>query len=124
MLDSNLKFLADENIPLDIVGILKKDGINIISITEVGLGLEDEAILKLANKEDMVIITFDKDFGELVFKARKKSKGIILLQLHPQTISYVVSILRNVLTLNINFSKSFLVVETGRVRVIPLDKTP
>lgn len=122
MLDSNLKFLADENIPLDVVNILKKDGINIISITEIDLGLEDEAILKLADKEDMVIITFDKDFGELVFKAKKKSKGIILLQFHPQTVGYIVSVLKNVLKLSINFNKSFLVVETGRVRVIPLDK--
>ena len=122
MLDSNLKFLADENIPLDVVNILKRDGIDIKSISEIDLGLEDEAILKLANKENMVIITFDKDFGELVFKDRKKSKGIILLQFHPQNIRYIASVLKNVLTLDINFSKSFLVVETGRVRVIPLDK--
>lgn len=122
MLDSNLKFLADENIPLEVVSSLKKEGINIRSVIEIGYGLKDETILKLANKENMVIITFDKDFGEIVFKDRKKSKGIILLQFYPQTIGYIVSVLMNVLTLDINFSKSFLVVETGRVRVIPLDK--
>lgn len=122
MLDSNLKFLADENIPLEVVSTLKKEGMNIRSVIEIGYGLKDETILKLANKENMVIITFDKDFGEIVFKDRKKSKGIILLQFHPQSIGYIISVLRNVLALDINFSKSFLVAETGRVRVIPLDK--
>src|SRR3989344_4916676 len=108
MLDSNIKFLADENIPLDVVSTLKKEGMNITSVIEIGYGLKDETILKLANKENMVIITFDKDFGEIVFKDRKKSKGIILLQFHPQSIGYIISVLRNVLALDINFSKSFL----------------
>ncbi len=122
MLDSNIKFLADENIPLEVVNALKKDGINIKSVTEFKFGLSDKVIIKLANKDNLVIITFDKDFGKLVFKLRMKSNGIILLQFHPQTIDYIVAMLRNVFRLQIDFIKSFVVVETGRIRVIPLNE--
>jgi hypothetical protein len=40
MLDSNLKFLADENIPLEVVSTLKKEGINIRSVIEICYGLK------------------------------------------------------------------------------------
>ncbi len=65
-------FLADENIPVETVGILRQKGVDIISIAEVSPGLSDREILDLASKQGRIIITFDVDFGRLVFREKLK----------------------------------------------------
>ena len=54
-------------------------GFNVIAISKINPEIADSDILKLANNEDAVIITMDKDFGELVFKIHSSHKGILLL---------------------------------------------
>ncbi len=115
-----VKFLVDENIPMEAVTKLHKGGIDIRSVTEVKCGMDDNDVLSLANKEGRTLITCDKDFGELIFKRKEKCSGIILLRIHPQTTDYVTRILRKVMAINIDFKNSFCVVEQNRVRVIPL----
>ena len=114
------KFLADENIPLDVVQQLQKDDINIISQSIINPGTDDNQILSYALKEQRVIITFDKDFGELIFKTQKKSSGVILLRVHIQSVEYAYSLLKKVLALKVSFNTSFCVVEPHRMRIIPL----
>jgi len=74
------KFLADENVPLKAVKALKRKGLDIVSVIELSPGLKDKEVLNLANKEERIIVTFDKDFGELVVRQRVKVKGLILLR--------------------------------------------
>lgn len=114
------KFLADKNIPLEVVLQLKKDDLDILSVSNTNPGIVDEEVLTVANKEKRVLITFDNDFGELIFKQKRKSSGVIILQIIPQTPDYILSILKRVLAKDINFSRSFSIVEIDRVRVIPL----
>jgi predicted nuclease of predicted toxin-antitoxin system len=73
-----MRFIADENIPLRVVDRLKED-IDIIHVTAIKAGLRDEEIIYLSNEERAVIITFDKDFGEIIFKHNKKPLGVIIL---------------------------------------------
>ncbi len=115
-----ISFLADENIPLKSILSLQASGIDIESITRIKVGLTDDEILSEALKRKSVIITFDRDFGELIFRHKKKSFGIILLRIHPQNVEYITSILKNVISKEIRFTNSFCVVEKERIRVIPL----
>lgn len=115
------KFLADENIPLEIVLSLKQFGIDLTSIKDIKIGMEDEEVLLTAVKENRTLITFDSDFGELIYKHKRNCKGVLLLKIHPQTVNYILTILKKVLALDINFEKSFCVVETHRIRVLPLN---
>ena len=117
-----MKFLTDENIPLEVVFALKQEGINVISLSELRPRLEDKDVLKLTNKEKRVLITFDTDFGELIFKQQLTSHGVILLRIHPQTVEYIIAILNKALAMKIEFEKSFCVVEANRIRIIPLNK--
>ena len=117
-----MKFLADENIPLEVVFALKQEGVNVISLSELRPRLEDKDVLKLTNKEKRVLITFDTDFGELIFKQQLTSHGVILLRIHPQTVEYIIAILNKALAMKIEFEKSFCVVEANRIRIIPLNK--
>jgi predicted nuclease of predicted toxin-antitoxin system len=60
-----MRFLADENIPGDAVAELEAAGHDIISIRIAAPGSKDEDVLALAVRETRIILTFDKDFGEL-----------------------------------------------------------
>lgn len=114
-----MKFLADDNIPLDVVKKLKSN-IDIEPVSESGKRLEDEEILLLAKDKGRVIITFDKDYGELLFRHKKESNGVILLRVIPKSPDYIYSVLKKVINLEVDFTKTFCVVEIGRVRMIPI----
>ena len=121
-----IRFLADENIPLEVVEELQKAGIDLNSVSLEKPGISDENVLILAEQQRRVLITFDRDFGELIIKTRKQSWGVIFLRIHPQTVGYIVEILKKVLALNLDFPNLFCVVEPHRVRAIhlKLNKTP
>jgi predicted nuclease of predicted toxin-antitoxin system len=62
-----LKFLADENVPLLIVGRLRQAGHDVEAVAETSCGATDSALLGRPDISDFVLITFDSDFGELIF---------------------------------------------------------
>jgi predicted nuclease of predicted toxin-antitoxin system len=65
-----LKRLANENIPMASVSALREAGYDIVSMTEEAPGSSDEAGLLRAKMEDRVVITFDRDYGVLLFRKR------------------------------------------------------
>jgi predicted nuclease of predicted toxin-antitoxin system len=73
-----LLLLADENFPQASYKFLKEKGYDILHITDVGLAsIPDQEVIEFSIEEDRVIITFDSDFGELIFKLDYKPKGVI-----------------------------------------------
>ena len=76
-----LKFLTDENISPSLVKTLRNKKYDVKDIKEEKLfGTSDTEILKLAYKENRVIITHDKDFANLLGYSLIKHKGVILLR--------------------------------------------
>ena len=61
-------FLANENVPGDAVAAARKAGHDVTWIKEVLPGASDEAVLDRSVAEHRVLVTFDKDFGELAFR--------------------------------------------------------
>lgn len=76
-----MKFLADENMDAPIVERLRQDGYEILYVIEMSPGINDDTVLDLANKEGAILLTADKDFGELVFRLRRISTGVVLLRI-------------------------------------------
>lgn len=62
------RLLADENFPLASIEILEAKKYNVLSIAKFYPGITDSEIIKLANREERLILTFDRDFGQLIFK--------------------------------------------------------
>ncbi|MCE7743665.1 MAG: hypothetical protein GPJ52_00870 [Candidatus Heimdallarchaeota archaeon] len=91
-----IKYLADENIPLMVIKELSELGFSIESIPTGKRGMSDKEVMKYAFEKGLVIITFDKDFGQLVFKEKVKSKGIILLRFHPTSPEKIKSIIKKI----------------------------
>jgi predicted nuclease of predicted toxin-antitoxin system len=82
-----MKFLADENMDVAIVERLRQDGHQVWYVVEMDPGIPDDEVLALANREGAILITADKDFGELVFRLRYLATGIILIRLAGLSIS-------------------------------------
>ena len=116
-------FLADENIPLYVVKQLRKEGYKVISVTEEFAGSSDEKILELSSRNKWVIITFDKDFGELIYKQKSnKPYGIILMRVTPKSPEYILQLLKwLLLQTSILFEANFVVLNKDKVRVIKMD---
>jgi predicted nuclease of predicted toxin-antitoxin system len=76
-----MKFVADESVDAPIVYKLRENGHHIFSIAEELAGINDESVIRIALEKNCILITQDKDFGELVFKLNKAHEGVILLRL-------------------------------------------
>lgn len=75
-----MKLLADENIENEIIIALRLSGFDVLSIRETDPGIEDRSVLGIAQSSDCILLTNDKDFGELVYRERLLAKGVILLR--------------------------------------------
>ena len=75
------KFLADENVPREVIDLARGNGLDITWVGELSPGIDDDVVLNLAYVDDRVLITFDKDFGEMAFRLGKQSsRGVLLLR--------------------------------------------
>jgi predicted nuclease of predicted toxin-antitoxin system len=63
-----MKFLANENFPFPSIEILRRAGLEVISISELCPGISDGDVILKAHQENLIILTFDKDYGEIIFK--------------------------------------------------------
>lgn len=112
-----MKFLADENIGLAVINPLRRLGFDIKSIKEIKPGLKDPEVLSLANRENRVLITTDKDFGELVFVNKLAHTGVILLRLKRETTNTKFLVLRRLFKKNLQLLHAFTVVSEKQIRI-------
>ena len=63
-----MKFLADEGVDKQIVDRLRQDGHSVWYVAEMEPGISDDEVLTIANQENAILLTADKDFGELIFR--------------------------------------------------------
>ena len=76
-----MKFLANENVPQASIAKLKAAGYDITSVGLEFSGISDRDVIQLAIDESRVIITFDRDYGELIFKyGYRPAHGVIYLR--------------------------------------------
>ncbi len=76
-----MKIVADESIDRQIVELLRADGHEVLFIAETEPGVEDEVVLARSREQDAILLTADKDFGELVFRQHLLHTGILLIRL-------------------------------------------
>jgi predicted nuclease of predicted toxin-antitoxin system len=76
-----VNFLADENLEMQVIERLRQDGYNVLAVIEMEPGISDELVLERANQISALLLTNDKDFGELVFRLKRLTAGVVLLRL-------------------------------------------
>jgi predicted nuclease of predicted toxin-antitoxin system len=76
-----VKLLSDEGVDAAIVGRPRAGGHDVVYVAELAPGISDDVVLELANGDERVLLTTDKDFGELVFRLRRVAFGVLLVRL-------------------------------------------
>jgi len=76
-----LKLLADEGVDRLVVVRLRDDGHDVTYVAEEDPGISDDIVLGLSGETKALLITADKDFGELVFRQGQAYRGVVLLRL-------------------------------------------
>ncbi len=104
-----------------IVDELKKLGYDIIWIAEENPSLDDISIFKIAQKENRILLTNDKDFGDIVFRQKLVSSGIILFRIKGQDTREKIKLLTKVLVSHKDrISKHFVVITKEKFRFTPI----
>lgn len=114
-----MKFLLDQNLSPKTVLFLRKLGVSVVDVREVGLaGKSDDEIYEYALRESFVLVTFDHEFGYKCV-ARGDLQGLIIIRLHPQTLELIHSMLERFFsTFDLNKVKhSIVVIEKHRLRI-------
>lgn len=76
-----MKIHADESVDNEIVLRLRRDGHDVGYVAEMSPGIMDEEVLVLASEENTLLLTADKDFGELIFRQGYVKRGVVLYRL-------------------------------------------
>ena len=113
-----MKFLANENFPLKSVHILRNAGYDVASITEDSPGIQDEHVLRQAVREQRIILTFDRDYGELIYRRKLSApNGVIYFRFEPKTPEETGEYLRDLLVISgITWEGNFSIIEHERMR--------
>jgi predicted nuclease of predicted toxin-antitoxin system len=116
-----LKFLADECCDTGIVTSLRADGHDVLYILEEKTGVSDDEVLLEAYNEGRILLTEDKDFGELVYRLKKSSKGIILIRINVKERHMKWPCLKKLIeNYSDRLSGHFVVINTKKFRFRPL----
>jgi predicted nuclease of predicted toxin-antitoxin system len=114
-----MRFIIDECTGPLVARWLRESGHEVYSIYEESRGIDDESILQKAFNEEWIIITNDKDFGDMVFREKKKHKGVILLRLENELSGNKIKVLKYILENHSDEVKNgFIVATEKRIRII------
>ncbi|ETR69493.1 MAG: hypothetical protein OMM_09550 [Candidatus Magnetoglobus multicellularis str. Araruama] len=116
-----MKFLVDECTGPTVAKWLRNKQYDVFSVFDDARGVSDDFIIQKAYKENRIIVTNDKDFGEKVFREKYPHKGVILLRLDDDRWKNKIEVLEKLLD---NYSKDlvnqFVVVSEDRIRFAQL----
>jgi predicted nuclease of predicted toxin-antitoxin system len=113
-----MRLLADENVHADLVAWLRAQQHDVLYAAEILQQSEDTDLLQLAQTQQRVIITDDKDFGELVFHRHLATSGVILLRLSsPEAEARTRRLQEAWEKIAANLPGSFVVLTENRIRI-------
>jgi predicted nuclease of predicted toxin-antitoxin system len=116
-----MRFLADENIHADLVAWFRSGGHDVSYAAETMPSEPDDSVLRRAREEGRVVVTDDKDFGNLVVHRRLSSAGVLLLRLRSPSVAERIRRLLAVWpSIEGRLQGSFTVISDRRVRVRPI----
>lgn len=122
-----MRLLADENIFGPIVTALRGAGDDVVWARDLYSGFDDDVLLAIAFAENRIVVSEDRDFGELVYKLRLPAVGIVMAKVADLagTLDAKGIEIAGVITAYADrLIGCMTVIEPGRVRQSPLPSTP
>jgi predicted nuclease of predicted toxin-antitoxin system len=118
-----MKFVVDESTGVAVVEYLRDAGHDVVAVSEAMPQGDDRDIMAEAATTTRILITNDKDFGELAFRSGQTHHGVLLLRLHDESPTNRIRVVRAVMENYQNrLSGNFVVASEGNVRIRPILK--
>src|SRR5258708_6648609 len=115
-----MRFLVDECTGPAVAQWLRERNHEVFSVSDEAPGLKDQDILAKAVQENWIVITNDKDFGDLVFRDGLPHRGIIVLRLDNERLPHKIAALERLLDSHgEDLIGHFTVVRESLIRVVP-----
>lgn len=115
---ANLKLLFDVGVSKKAEIYFRENGFDVFAVRDINPYLTDKDILELAVKEERLVITMDKDFGELVFNSKEVHSGVLLLRMEDAGWKQKINVLSEIF---LNYSEdikgSFSVYQDKKLRI-------
>lgn len=113
-----MNLLADESVDFGIIEALRTQGYKVEAIIEINPSIDDDEILEIAIEKDSLLLTEDKDFGELTYRLKKPNRGILLIRLSGLTIEKKIEMVLETLDKYENELKDhFSVLSANKLRI-------
>ncbi len=93
-----MRFLVDECTGPRVAEWLRIEGYDVFSVFDEARGISDDEVFAKAFAENWILLTNDKDFGEIVFRENRQHHGIIFLRLDDERADNKINILRQLIT--------------------------
>jgi Domain of unknown function (DUF5615) len=120
-----VKVLANENFPQAAILALRRAGHDVLWVRTEMPGASDEDVMARAAAEQRLLVTFDTDFGELVYRrGLPPACGLVLFRLAIPSPGLAADRTLAVLQSRTDWQGHFAVVEETRVRLRPLPTGP
>ncbi len=112
------KFVIDVGVGRSVENWLTSQKFSVFSISLINPEMTDVEILQLAFNENAILITMDKDFGELIFKNHSLHTGVLLLRLEDAVAEEKLSAIQNIIPEQLQKLKNnFSVYQNGKLRI-------
>jgi predicted nuclease of predicted toxin-antitoxin system len=113
-----MRFLLDEGLPHRLAAFLIALGHDVTAVGhDYPFSLADRAILEIARTEQRIVLTNDKDFGDLIFRDKLPHRGVILFRLGYVPLSVRTALMQRVLDEHADELDQFIVVTLHQIRV-------
>jgi predicted nuclease of predicted toxin-antitoxin system len=113
-----MNFVADEGVDQQIVIALRENGHDVLYIAELASGINDNMVLQFTNEQNRILMTRDKDFGELVYRDKKVHSGIILNRLYELNSAKKAELVaKTIEEFGEELIGSFTVIQPGKIRI-------
>lgn len=113
-----MKFLIDIGVGKKVENWLRENGYDVLAVRDIDAHAKDSNILQLAFETQRMIITMDKDFGELVFNSGKRHAGVLILRLEDADGDTKVGVVKTILcNYGDQLKSSFCVYQDGKLRI-------
>jgi predicted nuclease of predicted toxin-antitoxin system len=119
----SLTIVTDECVDFEVTRCLRNAGYLVFSICETTPSLKDSEVLTLAWESKSLLITEDKDFGELVIRLKLNNYGILLIRMPNASSDEKADAVKSVLDqYQVQLLHAFSVIEKGRFRIRNIEK--
>jgi predicted nuclease of predicted toxin-antitoxin system len=113
-----MKFLVDVGVGRQVERWLLAYGYDVKAVRDIDPGMPDREILKIAAQESRIVVTMDKDFGEMVYYAGRSHSGVLLLRLDEATGQEKVAVVAEIVAHYADkLTGNFAVYQRGRLRI-------